>query len=818
MISGQGRSNSQIMLVGDFATREDCRHGYALSGLQEGTLRTLFKDNNFNLDYCYRTTLIKEELSYYGKAKKKLKEAIKEAEKTISPNNFESILQNEIEVLLPNIVVPLGELGLSTLTGKKGITKFRGSVIPLRGDWQAKITSKTIRVIPTLGPYYIYEDWSHKPTVSLDIQKIVKNKDREDPIKEEGLIWVCKTSEAFQNFVRRHYEKSSYLAFDIETYLGIPTCISFCFDGSESISIPLFTTDINYADAILLTSGVAKLLASSIPKIGQNVKYDWTILERFGYRINNIMADTMLASHTIYPELPKGLDFLTSVYTDMPYYKDEGKEYNPKLHTRDRLYLYNAKDSLATHKVFTKQLGEMEELNLTEFYNKRVMPLFFLYKEIDDTGIRIDWDRRKELISTYEMLLLEKEIRLKEVAKDVKFNPGSSKQIGQLVYKRLKFPKRTKTSDLGKQSYNTEAEMLEELWVFHAKDNIWGLEGGEILKDIVAYRKITKVLQYLNIYIHPDGRLRTSYKIHGTESGRTSGGKTIDQVIDLDKNGKLITTRNGKLPYYGASLQTFPKHGFPVGGVSYGKDLRSIFIPSRGHVFIEGDGSQAEARIVAVLSEDYDLLYQFDVFPGVHRLTASWIFNLKAEEINKDSREYFLGKKSRHAGHYDQKAKGLALQVHEPLSTCEKMLRVFHDHSPKIRGVFHNEIRDFIRKNGFLITPHGRRRDFFGRFNENLYREAFADIPQGTISDHTKFAMTRIKRRLPWVRFLYEGHDSCMAEIPFTRKDEYCEVLKEEMERIIDFRTCSLPRNIDLVIPVEITWSDTNWQNMYAIK
>jgi uracil-DNA glycosylase family 4 len=470
-VKGHGLGTADILFVYDYATREDVIAGYAISGKAEATLSQLLREQHVKMPEIYRTLLIKDGLSYYGKAKNRKQVAFDEAKKLFEPDSYEKILIDEIISIKPNVVVPLGDHSLNFLAGVKSLTKYRGSVLPIREDI-SKEAGKYIRVIPTFSPYDIWDNWTCRSYVSLDFAKIVKNRKNAKPIQEQGLLWICKTADAFNEFVKRQYKNAPYLTVDFETYLGVPTCMSFCFDGYEAVSVPLFDSEMDKANAALLLYNIAKLMASPIPKVNQNIKYDWIIGERFGIEFANIVGDTMLAAHLIYPELPKGLDFLTSVYTDIPYYKDEGKEWDPKAHRdRSKLYLYNAKDALSTHQIYSQQIEELKELNLHEFYIKKTIPRMKMYKEMDETGILVDRDVKQELLAKYDSMYSIHAATLKELAEDNDLNPRSSQQIGNLIYDVLRFPVRKHQTDGGTSTYNTDEETLEELMLLHGEDN-----------------------------------------------------------------------------------------------------------------------------------------------------------------------------------------------------------------------------------------------------------------------------------------------------------------------------------------------------------
>ena len=804
MIVANGPDAAEIMLVGDYASKTDVQIGSALNNLSG--IKQIFGDNGFNIDQCYKTLYIKNGLSYYGKAKKLFNKAIFDALK--EPINYQSILFNEIKEVQPNVIVPLGELALKILADVSGIEKYRGSILPLNPIIQSQLL-KPIRVIPTYPPQRLFEDWSCRVIANFDIQRILSYRSRMDPLVEPGNLWICKTVDAFRSFLKRQNNRE-FVTFDIETVAGFLTCISFCFDGNESICVPLTDRDMDPGNRTLLWAEVNKVLKSSIGKVNQNIKYDWTILERFGFNVQNIIGDTMLAAHLLYPELPKRLDFWTSIYTTQPYYKDEGKGFDPRKHNKSQYYFYNAKDSLVAWQIHKAQQTELEEANLTPFYNNYTIPLMKLYKKIDDHGMLVDVEKREFIIAKY-LAFADLKQRTIEIMCGHPVNLNSPAQVQKLIFEELKFPKRHKQSAEGELRLTTDEDSLVDLILFYPLDNIMKEQGAEILQMIVDWRKIMKIVQYSSIPIHPDNRLRTSYKLHGTNSGRSAGGGSLDSLLEWD-DGKLVQIK------LGGALSTLPKHGFKIGSQYYGRDIREMFIPRPGYVLIEGDLSQAEARAVAVMAEDYELVKAFDVYPGVHKLTASWIYDCKPEDIQKGTNEYHMGKTVRHAGNNNMKEWTLSEQTHISITAARELLEKFHRKSPNIRGIFHKEIRDIVRQTRQLVTPFGRKRDFFSKLDENLYNQAIGYIQQSAISDQIKFAMLRVEARLPWVEFIYEGHDSAMSEVPENKIDEYCSVYTEETQKPINFSRCSLSRDYDLLIPVELEISGTNWNEMRPYK
>jgi len=832
IVSSHGYSDAKIYFLAGFPFKDDLSRGVALSGTTESTLNSLLRAHNFSIKQCYRGLYIREKLDYSGTSPKKLKAALD----LVDAKGYEEMLFQEIADIKPNVIVPMDDMSLGvvfphihTMKKPRGrkmwLNCYRGSVLNLREDWQAKIgETPKIKVIPTYAPNHLYVDPAARAYVSIDFGRIVRYKESTLPAPVYGMRWVCRSTSAFIEYIRRSLAKNpAFLVFDIETYLGMITCIGFSFDGLEGVSVPLLDTSIPRLERACLWQQCAKLLAHPIPKVNQNIKYDWVVNENHGFYVENVDGDTMIAASLLYPELPKGLDFLTSIYTDIPYYKDEGKEFNPAQHKSDRLYLYNALDTVSCHLVHQKQLEELEEAGMTRLYKEEMVPLIKVYKNMDQNGVRVDASVKAKLNDKYAGLYEDNLRNLQRLLNNDKFNPRSPKQLGTLIYDELKFPKRVKTDEFGKKTYKTDKDTLDDLTINHALDNSMGVLGKSILQRIIVCRKIAKVIEYINTLLHPDGRLHASSNLAGTETGRSSYSKSLDEILVEMVNGKATK----KL---GRSLQTITKHGFTIDEETFddweskkiADDLRSMFVPSPGYTFVEIDGSQAEARDVAVLAEDYELLASFDRKPKVHAKTASLIFGIPAEQITKDSPTipglgiayYDLGKRIRHAGHYNMGGFRLAQMTHLPLPECDRMLFKFHEGNPKIRNTFHREVEEIVRRHRWLRTALTRRRDFFAHFDNKLVKEALAFLPQSRISDHTKFSLRRIMDEMPWVRPLAEAHDGIFSEVPKGRVEEYSDKAQKIYERPCSFLMCSLSRDIELVIPAEVSVSEENWMSL----
>ena len=847
MIKSHGSSRPTAFFIGDSPHGDDLKTGFALVGHDGNVLRDFCKEVNLDLDKFWRSCLIKEEFKEPDDKEKRI-EATKKALDQYGP-----ILIEEINDLKPNLLIPLGEISFNYLTNLRSIRKFRGSILPPSG--QFALAQENLKVLPILGPYpYLNQEYRLRVISRIDFTKIPKYlNDKPIPDKVYN-IWVAKSSSALRAFFDRAYQKTmkegGFLVFDIETYFQIPVCISFCFDGFESVCVPLLDGSIDQDHRILMMQLVAKVLKSPIPKVNQNIKYDWKILERWGFEVNNVIGDTMLATSTLYCEFPKNLGFLTSIYTEIPYFKDEGKTEKKKKKKkeeqepgeddnseeanddvkqleanlasttrRERYYLYNAKDSLATSQIYSQQQTELVELGTKYVYDNliRIMPI---YRKMEDRGIRIDKLQQVKLLDKYESLFHIQELKIRRLLNRDYFNPISPKQCRKVIFEELGYKKLRgmKTTTSGEPS--TDEESLDLLIVYGESERAPST-GPMVLSSIQAARKIHKVIEVLELHLHPDERFRCEYNLAGTETGRSSAGETTDQLIYINEKGQL------KEVNLGHSLQTVGKHGFMIDGETYGKDLRSMFVPSPGFVFVEVDLKSAEAMVDRVLSGNFDM----GVFdnPGIHRLTGSWVYDCLPSDIKKGILidgvdRYHMAKTVRHAGERNMGAERMVMMTQRPLRECKQILDKFHQFQPEIKGTFHKEIRQAIdRPEHELRAPNGRLRAFYDRIDKGTYNEGISFLPQAIVTDQTKFhgiGKTYCNPSIyKWAALLAESHDSALSEVHRDRALEFARIFKTNIEsEPIDFSKCTLKRNYKLTIPAEVSmgesWAESSMEEV----
>jgi DNA polymerase I-like protein with 3'-5' exonuclease and polymerase domains len=242
------------------------------------------------------------------------------------------------------------------------------------------------------------------------------------------------------------------------------------------------------------------------------------------------------------------------------------------------------------------------------------------------------------------------------------------------------------------------------------------------------------------------------------------------------------------------------------------------------------------------LANSMDNLVYYDKPHDIHLRTTALVANLDYEfliQCKREDREMKQkvtyhgvpvsiadlrqdnGKPAKHAGNYDMEEARLSLMAHCTKQIARDMLIKYHEGNQGVRNEFHNTVREIVTETRTLINPYGRRRYFFDRITNKYFKEAYAQIPQSTVSDHVKFdILTPMDRK--WykegVRCLNEKHDSLLWLVPISRRDDVGADFISFGKTAINFRNSSFPRDFDLVIPTDLQWSEENWKKMKELK
>jgi hypothetical protein len=503
---------------------------------------------------CWKTTVSKFFVPP-NTGKKKIPFALRCDQAGVNIKEQLEELQNEITSIKPNVILGVGKSSLWATTGNTDLESFRGSILHGMGR----------KFIATYNPEHLnwhasdveFKGYYNRQIILADLRRVVKQSQFPEIKRPNRNLGIVRQSLDLYNFIEQWSHKSR-MSVDIEASgTCIPVCVGLSCDPSHGITIPLWNTDdissIHTSDMVNIWLMLSKLFMSK-DIIGQNFNYDRDKMRRLGFWFK-LISDTMIKAHTINPELRVGLSFLTSLYTEEPFYKNDGM-YHGKF---DDLLLGCARDACVTLEIDQIMESELDELNLKDFYYNFRMKQPDVYWDIENEGFNVDSDRRTELIHKY--VKWDEEIRyelFQLVGTEV--NVASPKQIGILIYENFKI--RNKFDGTGEEAITD---------ILNSQSACKDPTQRRVLELILLGRRVRKSIgTYLMALPDFDGRMRTTYFIC-LDTGRTATGMQDPpirpEIEVIDENGKK------KKKSLGIAFQTITKHG------DVGEDVRSMYVP-----------------------------------------------------------------------------------------------------------------------------------------------------------------------------------------------------------------------------------------------
>lgn len=509
-VPGYGPVHSPMMIVGEAPGKHENEQSKPFVGPTGSELDKILKEHGSSLENHYRTNVVKyqppdNDLKKFTLIGHSIEEGIPQ-------------LWEEIDAIKPHCILALGDLALNVLTSKNGITKYRGSILQSNLGFP--------KVVPTLHPArLLYGEgpkklpYSAKIYISLDVKRALVESQIKELELPSRLLQNAKSEMDVYNFLEL-YKDNDLVSVDIETPYCIPICIGLAFNSYHALSIPLINIyGINIPDNQLVN--IWKMLEELFKRpnlkiIGQNFKFDHEKLIRpCGFTIPQPYFDCIFAAHVLHSEWPKTLAFLASIYTREPFWKDEGKEFNPKKDSIERLLQYNAKDAAVTFEVYEELLKDLEELEFKDYFFNYKMKQHELYMDIEREGFKVDYEQRRALWLKYDALEKESADHLFDIT-GYTFNYNSNPQVCNILYNELGFPKRYKR---GTKNLTADADVLAGLYANHSEDE----KRRTFLDNLLNVRRYKKTKStYIEADTDYDGRHRGSHAICGTETGRTA--------------------------------------------------------------------------------------------------------------------------------------------------------------------------------------------------------------------------------------------------------------------------------------------------------
>jgi uracil-DNA glycosylase family 4 len=668
---------------------------------------------NVSRNDCYITNVCKRQVAF----------EIDEMRKPVSKH--ELVAWNELLTWelakLPALkyVVVLGGLALQALTGKEGITQWRGSVLT------ANIAGREVKVICANNPAMCMRDPKMQIAFNMDmgkLKRVMTGAWREHIID----VKINPTFKEATDYIEYIAHAQVPIASDIEIIGGETACIGFAISSHAAMSIAFRTLDENiypiHEEAEIRRRIQRLYTYSGARHIMQNGHFDCTWL---GFK-DKIIAqplffDTMLAHHTLYPTMPHNLGFLTTQYTDHPYYKNEKDDWR---HTGgiDNFWTYNGKDCALTWAIHQSLLSELRDQKLEKFFFEHVMRLQPHLIRMTLGGLKIDVSHKEQIKADLEVSLEQKLAHFYECVAiatgdpDYKPNPNSPKQMTELLFSKLKLVGRgTKTDAINRQL------MFKHPRTTEAARNV--------LQAVDAYKEDHKFYStYADSDYDYDNRMRCEYKQIGVQSapGRLSSGKTMWGS--------------------GMNLQNQPDRS------------KSMFIADEGYCFVYIDGSQAEARVVGWKANIEAWIAQFERARleggyDAHCALAADMFSIPYDEVPTFDRYdadhpieeghiifpngvtvRFIAKRCRHGLNYRMAPDKLSLTTGLPIEVAIDAYNRYHRTTPQVRAWWHDTEQE-VKKNRALYNAFGRRYlQLEPPTPENL-DSIVAFYPQSTIGD-----------------------------------------------------------------------------------
>lgn len=493
----------------------------------------------------------------------------------------------------------------------------------------------------------------------------------------------------------------------------------------------------------------------SILKVGQNIKYDYEVLRKYGIDIQGEMFDTMIAHYLIQPELRHNMDFMAETllhYRTVHIEELIGPAGKNQKNMRDLdpqdVYEYAAEDADITLQLKEVLEPKLQEVGAVRLFHDIEMPLVRVLADMELSGVRLDTTSLKETEQIFNERMKQYEEHAYELA-GKQFNISSPKQVGEILFDTMHIVEKPKKTKSGQ--YVTSQDVLEQL-----------RPNAPIISDILNYRALKKLL---GTYVEALPKLINAHTGHIHTS--------FNQAV----------TSTGRLSSSDPNLQNIPVRE------DDGKEIRKCFIPEPGCLFFSADYSQIELRIMAHLSGDEHMIEAFCSGLDIHRATAAKIWHIDPEDVSDAQR-----KKAKQANFgiiYGITTYGLAQRMGIDNSEARQLIQDYFKTFPKVKA-YMEHAKSLAREKGYAETLFGRRRYLPDIQSANGTVRGFAErnainAPiQGTESDIIKIAMIRIHRRFREEgirsKMILQVHDELNFSVYPDEKEHVEKIVIEEMQ------------------------------------
>ena len=530
--------------------------------------------------------------------------------------------------------------------------------------------------------------------------------------------------------------------------------ISFSFEENQAFYVPI---PAERGEALKIVNEFKEIFENEKTlKVGQNIKYDMLVLSNYGIEVRGPMFDTMIAHYVLQPELRHNMDYLAEIYLNyrtIPIEELIGAKGKKQGNMRDlapeQVYEYACEDADITLKLKNVLEKELEANGASSLFYDIEMPLVPVLAYMEKNGVRLNTEALKETSRHFTKRMNQIEEEVHQLAGSP-FNISSPKQVGEVLFDRMKIVEKAKKTKTGQ--YVTSEEVLESLRNKH-----------EIVGKILDYRGLKKLLStYIDALpqlINPQtGKIHTSFNQTVTATGRLSSS---------NPNLQNIPIRNED-----------------------GKEIRKAFIPEEGCLFFSADYSQIELRIMAHLSGDKNMIEAFHEGDDIHAATASKVYKIGIDEVTREQRS--KAKTANFGIIYGISVFGLAERMNVPRSEAKELIEGYFQTYPQIKEYMDKSI-EAAREKGYIETIFGRKRFLPDIHSHNAVVRGYAErnainAPiQGSAADIIKVAMVRIYQRFVAEnirsKMILQVHDELNFSVCPEEKERVQQIVIEEMEK-----------------------------------
>lgn len=791
-----GPCPARYMIVGEAPGFEEERSGLPFVGPSGQLLDKMLHEAGIGRHECFVTNVIRKrpagndvELFVPSKKKDITPSMVPFRGRMVDPCVVEgfSLLEKEIALCQPEVIIAAGNIALWALTGKTGIKKWRGSRL---GGGENPV------IIPVYHPALILRQYEFRPITVQDLRR-AKDARRTDKPPEVRFTVRPSLDDVYRSFdtIEVNLDQGpTTLAVDIETRQEHIACLGIAWSRRDAICIPFMATESlagywpEEAECSIVWRLRKILQHPNARVVGQNFLYDTQYLFRYWRCIPTVARDTMGAQHALFAGGPKDLAYLSSMWCDWHvYWKDESKDWDPKV-GEDQLWIYNCKDCVATYEIDEKQQLAVDKLGLREVHDRH-QAKFWPALKIMLKGL----PRKESLRKEFSLLLIDEQTERQRWITSVlghDINLNSPVQLKRLFYDDLQ-QKPVINRKTGQPS--TDADALE---VIAKREPALG----PLTRRIAEYRSLGVFLSTF-VLANPswDGRIRTQFNPFGPETYRASSSQ---DAFGSGMNLQNVPSGNEDDP---SAELVLP-------------NIRRLFVPDPGYTIFDVDLDRADLQVVVWEAEDEGLKKALRMGLDMHLYNARDIFRLNmpddeliagTDKCQEHAERYKSQRKKAKAGchavNYGVQEYTLAITLGITRHEASRFISGWFAAHPGIRAWHERTQRDLLTRR-YVQNRFGYRRYYLERI-DGVLPQALAWTPQSTVAEVINQLWFKLDVVIPADvgGVLIQVHDSLMGQIKTPHFAFYRETIYQLAKTVV------VPYDDPLNIPVGMKSSEISW-------